>query len=156
MRILIIVLSLLFAVNLFADDGGLNTVYPRVVACQTPGAYSYIEIFHDQAGFMGAPVNPTGIVIIWSTAEGKDTQKRVLLDVPMKHVATGSTSCDLDVKWAQKKYNGTHAIANFHVVVEACNLLNHTPKGNLTEDDVYPDGKIVTTKVDLMCQTAKK
>jgi hypothetical protein len=151
MRLIIITLSLLFALNALAD-GSLNTQYPRIMGCQTLDAYLYVEIFHDQAGFMGAPKNPLGYLVVWSTAMGKDTQKRVVLDVPMKHVPDSSGGCTLDVTWSTKAGSGATATSTFNLQVPACNLLDHAPKGKITQTDVYTSGKTVVTTANLMCQ----
>lgn len=143
-----LVLVSIFSSHVFAQ---VQEQYPRVMSCQTPDSKAYIEVFHDQSGLMGAPKNTTGYLVVWSTVMGKDTQKRLVLDVPMKHVKESGT-CYLDIKWTSKKYNGTNAISNFHAMVDNCNIMNHAPKGKITQEDVYPDGKIVNAASDLNCQ----
>ncbi|MES2769774.1 MAG: hypothetical protein V4596_11575 [Bdellovibrionota bacterium] len=142
---------IIFSINSFAQNS-LNTQYPRVMACQNPSSNIYVEVFHDQSGFLGAPKNPTGYLILWSTIMGKDTQKRLVLDVPMKHISEGGSGCTLDIKWSQKKGSGADAISHFHIQVAACNMLDKAPKGKITQNDVYSSGKVITTSSDLNCQ----
>lgn len=147
-------LAFLLFVILFvigANAGDINTQYSRVMACQTPDSRLYIEIFHDQSGFMGAPKNPTGYLILWATTMGKDTQKRLVMDVPMKHVTSGS-GCALDVKWSQKKYDGTNTVSDFNAVIANCGVMNSASKGKLIQNDIHPDGKITSAQADLNCQ----
>lgn len=145
-----LLIALLF--SFYANAADTNTQYSRVMACQTPDSRLYIEIFHDQAGILGAPKNPTGYLVLWATTMGKDTQKRLVLDVPMKHSIEGNNVCILDVNWSQKKYDGSNATSNFNMLIAGCSVMNKTPKGKLKQDDVYPNGKIITAQADLNCQ----
>lgn len=150
MKILILALMFvaLYSAPAFAE---VNPQFARIMGCQTPDSRQYLEIFHDQEGPIGTPKNPIGYLVLWTTTMGKDTQKRLVTDVPMKYTLSGG-NCVLDVKWSQKKYDGSNAISNFHAVVAGCNALNNAPKGKLTQEDVYPSGKVVSVSVDLNCQ----
>ncbi len=147
MKIIITALALLFSAQTFANQ----TQYPRVMACQTPDAKLYLEIFHDQEGMLGAPTKPTGYLVLWATTMGKDTQKRLVLDVPMKHAMSGGT-CMLDIKWSQRMMNGAEGTSNYNVIIAGCAMAGNLPKGKLTQEDVYKSGKVVTASADLNCQ----
>jgi len=100
---------------------------------------------------MGAPKNPVGYLVLWATVVGKDTQKSLVQDVPMKHTMSGS-ACALDIRWSLKKYDGTNGISNFNAVIAGCSMMNSSPKGKLIQDDVYPNGKVISAQADLNCQ----
>jgi hypothetical protein len=136
----------------FAQES-LNTKFPRVMNCQIPTPGLFFEVYHDQSGTFGAPVNPTGYLVIWGTVMGKDTQKRLVLDVQMKQTGGGS-NCILEMKWTQKNYD-KNAISSMVVDIEACNFLSMETKGKITQEDVYQDGKKQTSVADVNCKLQK-
>lgn len=81
---------------------------------------------------------------------GKDTQKTLVLDVPMKGSMEGMT-CVLDVKWSEPKGNGVDATSHYNVIVKGCTL-SGAPKATMVRQDVYKNGKTESSTTDLTCQ----